>query len=363
MSGLKNKKIAIVLGTRPEIIKLSPIIRYCQNNKLNYFIIHTNQHYSDNMDKLFFYELELPNPKYNLCIGSATPAVQIGKILENIEPILIKEKPDIVLVQGDTNSVLAGALAASKLNIKVGHVEAGLRSFDRTMPEETNRVITDHISNYLFCPTKESVKYLKQEGITKNVFLVGNTISEALSQNYVIALEKSKILKKLNIEKERYLLLTFHRQENVDNRFKLNNVINGIFSITKFLNMPCIWPIHPRSQKMLAEFKIEIPSSIKTIDPVGYLDFLILENNANLILTDSGGIQEEVCILKKKCITLRENTERPETVKMGCNILAGTDSNKILTSAKKILIKKVIYTNPYIIDKKSTTELIINKLK
>lgn len=355
MSELKNKKIAIILGTRPEIIKLSPIIRYCQKNKLNYFIIHTNQHYSDNMDKLFFNELELPKPKYNLNIGSETQAVQTGKMMEAIEPILIKEKPNIVLVQGDTNSVLVGALTASKLSIKVGHVESGLRSFDRTMPEETNRVITDHISNFLFCPTKESVEYLKKEGITKNVFLVGNTISEALDQNYVIAQKKSKTYP------SEYILLTLHRQENVDNKVKLSNVIDGINSVTKFLNMPCIWPIHPRSQKMITKFKIKIPSTIKTIDPVGYLDFLILENNAKLIYTDSGGIQEEACILKKKCITLRENTERPETVKIGCNILAGTNPHKILSVTKEILNKKVVYTNPYVINNKSTTELIFNK--
>ncbi|MDD3491791.1 MAG: UDP-N-acetylglucosamine 2-epimerase (non-hydrolyzing) [Candidatus Pacebacteria bacterium] len=341
-------KVFIILGTRPEIIKMSPVIRACQENKVNFAILHTNQHYSQNLDKIFFKELNLSQPRYNLNVGSGTHAEQTAKILVSIEKILLKEKPDIVLVQGDTNTVLAGALAAAKIHIKVGHIEAGLRSYFREMPEEINRILADHCSDLLFAPTKKAKEILLKEGISnKNIFVTGNTIVDAVFQNMKLAEQRSKILKKLNLQKNQYFLITAHRAENVDNQERLKGILKGIEMINKEFSLPVIYPIHPRTRKMLKEFKLSIPKNIKLIEPLGYLDFLLLQKNAKLILTDSGGIQEEACIMKVPCITLRDNTERPETLIIKSNILAGTNPEKILKSAKKILNSKRQWKNPF----------------
>lgn len=343
-----KSKICIILGTRPEIIKMSPIIRECQKRYYNFFILHTNQHYSENLDKIFFEELELPEPKYNLKVGSGTHAEETGKMLIEIEKVLMKEKPEVVLVEGDTNTVLAGTLAASKLYIKVGHVEAGLRSYFREMPEEINRVLTDHCSDFLFAPTKKAKKILLNEGIfEKKIFVTGNTIVDAVYQNLKIAKRKSKILKKLNLEKERYFLLTSHRPENVDKRNRLKGILEGLRLVYEKFNFPIIFPIHPRTQKKIKEFELEIPRGVELIKPVGFLDFLQLEINARLVLTDSGGIQEETCILKVPCVTLRNNTERPETLEVGSNILAGTGSTKILESVQRMINKESNWGNPF----------------
>lgn len=344
-------KICIILGTRPEIIKMSPIILECERQRLDYFIIHTNQHYSENLDEIFFDELKLPKPKYNLKIGSGTHGEQTGKALIGIERVLIKEKPDIVLVEGDTNTVLAGALAAIKLHIKVGHIEAGLRSYDRIMPEEINRILTDHCSDFLFAPTEKAKEILLKEGILKDkIFVTGNTIVDAVYQNLKLAQKKSKILKKLTLKKEKYFLLTCHRQENVDKREKLKGILRGIDLIYKKFNLPIIYPVHPRTQKMMNKFNLKIPQGLKLIEPVGFLDFLQLEVNAKLILTDSGGIQEETCILKVPCATLRDNTERPETLKVDSNILVGTKPKKILKGVQIMLNKLnkgISWKNPF----------------
>ena len=319
-------KIAIILGTRPEIIKLSPIIRECQKRGPDYFIIHTNQHYSPNLDKVFFEELELPNPKYNLGAGSGSHAEETAKMLVGIEKILLKENPSIILVQGDTNTVLAGALAASKLNIPVGHVEAGLRSFDRRMPEELNRILTDHLSTDLFAPTKIAEKNLLNEGISKErVHLTGNTVVDAVFQNLEIAEKKSNVLKGLKLKKEGYFLVTCHRPSNVDKKARFGKLLMEFEKVGEKFDLPIIFPMHPRSKKMLELFKLEMPSAISAIDPVGYLEFLQLLKNAKLVLTDSGGIQEEACILKVPCITLRENTERPEAIEAGAGMLMSED--------------------------------------
>lgn len=341
-------KIAIILGTRPEIIKMSSIIRECQKRRLQYFIIHTNQHYSFNLDRIFFKELNLPLPKYNLNVGSGTHGAQTGKMLIKIEGVLLKEKPDIVLVEGDTNTVLAGALAAVKLHIKVGHIEAGLRSYFEEMPEEINRVLVDHCSNLLFAPTKIAKDILIKEGISKEkIFITGNTIVDAALENLKVAQKKSKILKKLKINKNQYFLVTLHRQENVDNKERLKNILKGLESVSKNLKFPIIYPIHPRTLKMIKIFKVKIPQNIKIIEPVGFLDFLKLEANALLVLTDSGGIQEETCILKIPCVTLRDNTERPETLKVKSNILAGSDPKNILKCVKIMLGRKRNWQNPF----------------
>jgi len=345
-------KIGIILGTRPEIIKMSPLIRGLQNK--NSFLIHTNQHYSENMDKIFFEELNLKKPDYNLNIGSGSHGDQTGRMLIKIEKVLLNEKPDIVLVQGDTNTVLAGALAASKLNIKIGHIEAGLRSFDRKMPEETNRVLTDHISNYLFAPTDVAKKNILIEGISENdIFVVGNTIVDATVQNLKIAEENENITKFLSdiTENKEYFLLTLHRAENTDNQEILSKLVDSINNVSKKYEKNIIFPIHPRTYKKLSEFGLleilKSNSKIKIIEPIGYLEFLVLEKNAKLIITDSGGLQEEACILKVPCVTLRENTERPETISVSSNILAGHDPEKILKSVELMLNVKKTWENPF----------------
>ncbi len=342
-------KIAIILGTRPEIIKMSPIIRICsKSSKVTYFILHTGQHYSYNLDEIFFQELELPKPSYNLRIGSGTHAEQVGRMMINIEKILINEQPDIVLVEGDTNTVLAGALSSCKLHIKVGHVEAGLRSHDRKMPEEINRILTDHCSDLLFVPTKEAKKNLLKEGIEKKkIFLTGNTIVDAVYQNLKIANKKMNILKKMNLKKNGYFLATAHREENVDFKERLSGILKGLELVYKKYNLPVIFPIHPRTKQNIEKFNLNLPRGVNFIEPVSFLEFLQLEANAKLVLTDSGGVQEETCVLKRPCVTLRENTERPETLKVGSNILAGTDPKRIARSVDLMINKKTDWKNPF----------------
>lgn len=341
-------KIALVFGTRPEIIKILPVIRECEMKDLDYFILHTGQHYSYKMDKVFFEELELPEAKYNLDVGSGSHAEQTGKMLIGIEKVLMKEKPDIVLVEGDTNTVLAGALAASKLHIKVGHVEAGLRSYDRNMPEEINRILTDHVSDYLFAPTKKARETLLEEGITESkIFVTGNTIVDAVYQNLKIAERRIDVLNKLDLERGEYFLVTAHRQENVDMRERLKGILEGLNLIYREFDLSIIFPIHPRTAKRIKEFRLELPKGVELIESLGFLDFLQLEAYAKLILTDSGGVQEESCILHTPCVTLRENTERPETLEVGANVLAGTSSHKIKGCVEKMLNVNKNWKNPF----------------
>lgn len=331
-------KIGIVVGTRPEIIKMAPVIRECKNRGIPYFIIHSNQHYSQEMDSIFFDELELPKPHYNLGVGSGLHSNQTGNILIKMEPILVDEKPDVVLVQGDTNTVLAGALAASKLGIKVGHIEAGLRSYDKTMPEETNRIMTDHISDFLFAvgPNQETI--LKKEGIDSSIIhTVGNTVSDSLFQHLELSAEKSTILKDLDVKSKEFFLVTAHRASNVDVSANLLELLALFDKMHDKYSQTIVWPIHPRTQAKLKEFEIELPSYLKLIPPIGYLDFIQLQKHAKLILTDSGGIQEEACLLGVPCITLRENTERPESIEVGANVLVGRDGDKALAAAEKWL--------------------------
>jgi len=343
--------ICIILGTRPEIIKMSPIIRECNNRNLNYLILHTGQHYTYEMDKLFFSELNLPSAQYNLDVGSGSHGEQTGKMLIQLEKVLIKEKPEVVLVEGDTNTVTAGALAASKLGIKVGHVEAGLRSYDRSMPEELNRIIADHISDYLFAPTQKSKETLLRENIPeKKIYVTGNTIVDAVIQNLKLK-DKKSILEKWKLEKENYILLTMHRQENVDNKNKLDNIIDGLRLIYEDSGCPILFPIHPRTKKRLHEFglweKINSLEGINIIEPIGFLDLLVLENCAKLVITDSGGLQEESCILQTPCITIRENTERPETIEVGANFLVGTNPERMLEGSRKMMSKHRNWDNPF----------------
>ena len=326
---------------------MSPVIRACERQDIPYYLIHTGQHYSYEMDQVFFDELQLPGSQYNLDVGSGSQADQTGKILLGVEKVLEKDPADIVLVQGDTNTVMAGALAAVKLHIPVGHVEAGLRSFDRSMPEEINRVVTDHISCHLFAPTQTARDYLLREGIPdETIHVTGNTIVDAVFQNLDIAKQRVDILPKLGLIKGDFFLVTAHRAENVDDKSRLTGIFHGLQAIQKEYDLPVLFPMHPRTQKRLSSFGISA-EGINIIPPVGFFEFLQLEANARLVLTDSGGVQEETCILGVPCVTLRENTERPETIDVGSNILAGTDSGRIVMAARKMLKSRVEWTNPF----------------
>jgi UDP-N-acetylglucosamine 2-epimerase (non-hydrolysing) len=340
-------KTAVILGTRPEIIKMSPIIRELEKRQNDYFILHTGQHYSYNLDKVFIEQLKLPQAKYNLEVGSSSHAEQTAKILVGVERVLQQENPVLVLIEGDTNSILAAALAAVKLHIKVGHIEAGLRSYDRNMPEEINRILADHCSDFLFAPTETSKAILRGEGIpAEKIFVTGNTIVDAVYQNLEIARDSVGIMGTLDIKPKGYFLVTLHRQENVDDPARFASILEGLEKLSNAHEMPVVYPVHPRSRKMMAEFGLQ-PRGLILTEPVDYLGFLQLESHARLILTDSGGVQEEACILHVPCVTLRENTERPETIEVGANILSGTSPDRIIHSAKVMLGRGSDWDNPF----------------
>ena len=354
-------KISVVLGTRPEIIKLSPVIRECERLGLDYFVLHTGQHYSYNMDRVFFEQLELPEAEYNLDVGSGTHGEQTGRMLMGIERVLREEEPDCVLVEGDTNTVLAGALAAAKLGVKVGHVEAGLRSYDREMPEEVNRVLADHCSDLLFVPTEKSRQILLGEGISGDkIFVTGNTVVDAVYQNLEISKRKCGIHSHLSIDDEDYFLVTVHRQENVDNEKRFRGILKGLEMVQKEFGFKVVYPIHPRAKKQLKVFDAEA-NGVMFVEPLDYLGFLQLESNAKLVLTDSGGVQEEACVLGVPCVTLRYNTERPETLEVGANVLAGTDPYEIVDKTKLMLSGDNSWENPFGDGK--AAERIVNLLR
>jgi len=319
-------KIVSIVGTRPQFIKLSPLSKELRK-KHNEIIVHTGQHYDYNLSKLFFEELEIPKPDYNLEVGSGNHGKQTGLMLIRIEEVLKKENPDLIIVFGDTNSTLAGALAATKLHIKVAHVEAGMRNFDRNKPEEVNRILTDHIADLLFTPTEAAVINLKNEGISRGVFAVGDVTYDAFEKNLKVAESKSNILQKLSLNHKEYIISTIHKQKNTNNKDRLTNIINGLTSIHDKI----VFPIHPRTKKFLKTYKIwdtVVNSNIILTEPLGYLDFIKLMKYSKKIITDSGGIQREAYILKVPCITLRE-TEWVETVRDGWNIIVDTDARAI----------------------------------
>ena len=341
-------KICITLGTRPEIIKMSPVIREAKQRNSDFFILHTGQHYSYEMDKVFFQQMELPRPRYNLDVGSAPHGEQTAKMLTGIEKILTQEKPDIVFVQGDTNTVLAGALASSKLQILIGHIEAGLRSYDRTMPEEINRVLADSVSDFLFAPTNAAKDNLLKEGIPDSkIFVTGNTIVDAVKQNLEISRSKIEILNALNLKSRKFFLATAHRQENTDNQQRLSGILEGFGLIHEKFGFPIIYPIHPRARKMIEQFGLKIPDGTTLVNPLSFLEFLQVESNARIALTDSGGVQEETCIFGVHCLTLRDNTERPETIEVGANRLVGANPTKILAGVEESLNKGNGWKNPF----------------
>lgn len=341
-------KVAVILGTRPEIIKLSPVIRLLISENIEHVIIHTGQHYSYNMDEAFFKELNLPAPDINLNAGSGTQASQISKIMIGIEEYLKKNPVDVALVQGDTNTVMATALICSRMGVKVGHVEAGLRSYDREMPEEINRIIADHVSDFMFPPTENSKEIIAKEGISEtNISVTGNTIVDAVYQNIEIAKQKSKILEELGLENKKFIVITSHRPANVDSKENLLKLFKVLEDVGKEYDYEMVYPMHPRTKKNIETLGLIIPGKVKVIEPVGYLDFLMLLSKSSVVLTDSGGIQEETCILKVPCITLRENTERPETITVGSNKLCGLDSKKVLEAMKYFEEKGNEWKNPF----------------
>ncbi len=333
-------KILGVVGARPNFIKISPLAEEIKkHSQVELILVHTGQHYNVEMSKLFFKELNIPDPDYNLEIGSGSHAFQTGKAMVKLEKILLKEKPDLVLVVGDANACLIGALTASKIHIPVVHVEAGLRSFDMSMPEEINRRLTDHISDYLFTTEKSGNMNLLNEGISKDkIYFVGNIMIDTLKKS------KSKInnlnfLKTLNLEKKKYAVLTLHRSENVDNKEIFKEILSALEKIQKKTKI--IWPIHPRTRKQIEKFRlsrqVKNMKNLFLINPLGYLEMLSLNNHSIFVLTDSGGIQEETTFLKIPCLTIRKNTERPVTVKDGTNKIIGLKSKDIINETNKIL--------------------------
>jgi UDP-N-acetylglucosamine 2-epimerase (non-hydrolysing) len=352
-------KIAIVVGTRPEIIKMSPIIRECQKRKIDFFILHSGQHYDHNMDEIFFEELELPAPKYNLHVGSKPFGQQVGMMMKGMKKNFIRERPGVVLVQGDTLTVLMGTLAAKKVGILVAHHEAGLRSHDLTMPEEVNRILTDHLSEFLFFPTKDAIKNVNTEGVNANyTSMTGNTIVDAVYQNSKIADRKCNILKKLNLKSKKYVLITVHRAENTNDKKRLQNILRGLEMVgEKFPEYKLLFPMHPRTSNKILEYNLKLPSNIRMIKPLGFLEFLQLEKNAVLCITDSGGLQEECSIMHVPTVTVRDNTERPETIKFGMNLLAGASPEKILECSTKMLTKKIIW-RPLFGDGKASERIV-----
>ncbi len=327
-------KILNVVGARPNFMKMAPIIEKMKKHPgINSILVHTGQHYDENMSKQFFDELNLPKPDIYLGVGSASHAQQTARIMVEFEKILLKEKPDLTLVVGDVNSTIACALVSVKLEVPVAHVEAGLRSFDRGMPEEINRILTDAISDYLFITEESARVNLIKEGVSaQKIFFVGNVMIDTLLKHKKQA-NDSQILKRLNVEANDFALLTLHRPSNVDNRKALENILEAMFEIQKHIKIIC--PLHPRTKKRIDElalldrFELLKRGNCCFIEPQGYLDFLKLMSEARVVLTDSGGIQEETTVLGVPCITLRENTERPVTVSEGTNVIVGTSKAKI----------------------------------
>jgi UDP-N-acetylglucosamine 2-epimerase len=326
-------KVVSIIGARPQFIKCAPVSRELRHVARE-VLVHTGQHYDDGMSGVFFRELGLPEPDYNLDVGSGSHGQQTGEMLRKIEEILLKEQPDVVLVYGDTNSTLAGALAAAKLHVPVAHVEAGLRSFNRRMPEEINRVMTDHLSDLLLSPTETAVGNLRREGVTTGVHLVGDVMYDALLDSVEGAKQMSTILDRLKLEPRRYILATVHRAENTDQLSRLEGIMAAFSSLANS-GRTIVFPVHPRTRKQLRKLSFDCPERLLMVDPVPYLDMVLLEAMAQLIATDSGGIQKEAHWLGVPCITLRQETEWIETVDSGWNRLVGTIPDHIVNAAQE----------------------------
>ncbi len=354
-------KVMSIVGARPQFIKSAPVIRAIERNnekkpfKIQHILMHTGQHYDENMSKIFFDELEIPRPEYNLEVGSGTHGEQTARMMQRIEEVLIKERPSMTILYGDTNSTLAGGLAAAKLNMPVAHVEAGLRSYNKRMPEEINRVVTDHASNVLFCPTVNAVNNLRKEGFvnirnisndTKTdpgrsydssrplVINVGDVMFDSILNYAGLADVRSNILAKYDLKKKGYVLVTIHRAENTDNKERLRSIFEALKKINK--DVKIILPLHPRTRKAVKESRIDV-SGLKVIEPISYLDMICLEKNAKVICTDSGGMQKEAYFCKVPCITIRDETEWEETLESGWNRLVEPGPGRIQACIEDVL--------------------------
>ena len=326
-------KVVSIVGARPQFIKAAPVSRELRKQHTE-VLVHTGQHYDANMSAVFFNELDMPAPDYNLGVGSGSHGVQTGEMLARIEQVLVSEQPDWVLIYGDTNSTLAGALAAVKLHIKVAHVEAGLRSFNRAMPEEINRVVADHVSDLLLCPSQTAVDNLTSEGITRGVYLVGDVMADVLAFAAERAWGRSDVLTRLGLTERGYVLATVHRAENTDDAACLLSILAAFDALEE----PVIFPVHPRTRKVIEALDYVPVSLVRLVEPVGYLDMVMLERSARMILTDSGGIQKEAYWLEVPCVTLRNETEWVETVQAGWNILVGTEEVRIVQAVRSFVL-------------------------
>lgn len=330
----------VVVGTRPEIVKMAPIVRALEKHQIPFSFVHCGQHYDYNMSQQFIEDLELPSPDFSLKIRASSPGEQTARIMLHMDKLLKRMMPCVVLVEGDTNTVLAAALAANKCGVPVGHVEAGLRSFDLRMPEEHNRRLTDHVSEFLFAPTATAEMNLRRENVWGKIFVTGNTVIDAVAQHLPIAERKSRILKEIRFDK--FILATAHRAENVDDL----NVLKNFMGVLENSPLPVVYSMHPRTRKRLRQnrllAKVEGCENVQVFPPLGYLDFLVLMRKCELILTDSGGIQEEATApnIRKPVLVMRLSTERPEAVETGFAKVVGTDKNKALTAINEALNKR-----------------------
>ncbi|MDD2982822.1 MAG: UDP-N-acetylglucosamine 2-epimerase (non-hydrolyzing) [Crocinitomicaceae bacterium] len=376
------KKILTVIGARPQIIKASAISRAIETkyaDQISQIIVHTGQHYDENMSSVFFEELGIPVPNYNLAVGSSSHASQTAKIMEGIESLIEKENPDAVLVYGDTNSTIAASLAASKIGTPVIHVEAGLRSYNKSMPEEINRILCDHTSTLLFCPTNAGIKNLAKEGFDLTdkdkatidhpiVYECGDIMYDNSMHFSQLSDEKSNILAENNLQKEQYILVTIHRNANTDDVTNLNGILSALIQIQENTSLELILPLHPRTRKMMDSLlspeitqKLKDNKAIKIIDPAGFLDIIALEKNARMIITDSGGLQKEAFFFEKPCVILRPQTEWVEIVENGNAILTAADESKII-AATMDLLNKYDFTFPALFGDGKSAEFIVQKI-
>lgn len=346
---MKKIKIITILGARPQFIKAAAISRAIKEkfpDQIQEIIVHTGQHYDPNMSDSFFEQLSIPEPDYNLKISGGSHGEMTGRMLEAIEKIYMDEKPDWVLVYGDTNSTLAGALAASKLHIPIAHVEAGLRSFNKEMPEEINRILTDHVSTLLFCPTQTAVRHLKNEGITKGVHEVGDVMFDVSLFYQEKARHAQSIHQELNLTHGTYGLVTCHRQENTDSPEKLKNIVGALSRIAE--EMPVVFPVHPRTKKKIeSEDLLHVLKNVMLTEPLSFLDMMALEQNARVIITDSGGVQKEAFFCNVPCVTMRDQTEWTETVELGYNRVVGTIQEEIVNAAILAKVPEKACAAPY----------------
>ncbi|MBI5478043.1 MAG: UDP-N-acetylglucosamine 2-epimerase (non-hydrolyzing) [Deltaproteobacteria bacterium] len=328
---------------------MAPLVRACAERGLPFFLLHSGQHYSPSMDRVFFEDLELPQPAHQLETGGLPYRLQVGAMIRDIRGILAAEKATVALVQGDTNTVLAGALAAAKLGVAIAHHEAGLRSHDLTMPEERNRILTDHLADFLFAPTEAAQRNLLDEGLPpERILVTGNTIVDAVRQNRALAERRDDLLERLGLQAGCYFLATAHRQENVDSPARLRGILEGLSRLAAaFPAAGVVFSLHPRTRARLDQIDGTWLQGVRFIEPVGFLDFLLLESRARLLVTDSGGVQEEASILRVPCVTVRDNTERPETLEAGINVLAGTDPERIVQAALSLLGRPLAWPDLY----------------